>query len=100
MAKVQFPDGTTVQAVGIYERRSEHPDRDYGLSTLTRYRTATPLSEAWTRAGIRIGLGGGDPAGSPDGRVEVRVLRREKEPTAGDPRTLSPPRHFRRPPLA
>ncbi len=31
MAKVQFPDGTTVRAVGIHERDPENPDRDYGL---------------------------------------------------------------------
>ena len=31
MARVQFPDGTAVQAVGIRERRPENPDRDYGL---------------------------------------------------------------------
>lgn len=48
MAKVQFPDGTTVQAVGIYERRSEHPDRDHGLSTLTRCGSPRGAPTWWT----------------------------------------------------
>ena len=31
MATVQFPDGTTVEAVGIRERRPDKPGRDYGF---------------------------------------------------------------------
>ena len=31
MATVQFPDGTTVEAVGIQERRPDKPGRDYGF---------------------------------------------------------------------
>ena len=31
MATVQFPDGTTVEAVGIQERRPDQPGRDYGF---------------------------------------------------------------------
>jgi protein-tyrosine phosphatase len=31
MASVRFPDGTIVEAVGIWERRPDKPDRDYGF---------------------------------------------------------------------
>jgi Protein-tyrosine phosphatase len=31
MARVRLPDGTTLKAVSIRERRAETPDRDYGL---------------------------------------------------------------------
>ncbi len=31
MATVEFPDGTSVEAVGIGERCEDRPDRDYGL---------------------------------------------------------------------
>jgi protein-tyrosine phosphatase len=31
MAAVRFPDGTTVEAVGIRKRRPNKPDRDYGF---------------------------------------------------------------------
>jgi protein-tyrosine phosphatase len=31
MAEVRFPDGTTVDAVGIRARRADKPSRDYGL---------------------------------------------------------------------
>ena len=43
---------------------------------------------------LRWGQRNGDQVGSLDGWVEVRVLRREREPTAGDPRTQSPVPHF------
>ena len=31
VATVQFPDGTTVEAVGIQERRPDTPGWDYGF---------------------------------------------------------------------
>jgi hypothetical protein len=36
MARVRFPDGTTVEAVGIADRRPDKVDRDYGLYLDTR----------------------------------------------------------------
>ena len=38
MAMVQFPDCTTVEAVGIGERRADKPERDYGLYLDPRWR--------------------------------------------------------------
>ena len=38
MATVQFPDGTTVEAVGIRERRADKPGRDYGFYLDTSWR--------------------------------------------------------------
>ena len=38
MAKVHFPDGTTVEAVGIGDRRVDNADRDYGLYLDARWR--------------------------------------------------------------
>src|SRR5512146_427877 len=38
VARVRFPDGTTVEAVGIQERRADKPDRDYGLYLDARWR--------------------------------------------------------------
>lgn len=38
MARVQFPDGTTVEAVGIQERRPDKPGRDYGFYLDARWR--------------------------------------------------------------
>jgi protein-tyrosine phosphatase len=38
VATVQFPDGTTVEAVGIQERRPDKPGRDYGFYLDARWR--------------------------------------------------------------
>jgi hypothetical protein len=38
VATVQFPDGTTVEAVGIQERRPDKPSRDYGFYLDARWR--------------------------------------------------------------
>ncbi len=38
MARVEFPDGTSVEAVGIGERREDKGGRDYGLYLDARWR--------------------------------------------------------------
>lgn len=53
MATLKFPDGTTVQAVGLYQRREEDPMPDYGLYLDDRWQpTWNARIVAWEDFGL------------------------------------------------
>jgi hypothetical protein len=55
MARVQFPDGACVEAVGIIDREPNRPDRDYGLYFDAAWQPTWPAAVIdWKDCGLPV----------------------------------------------
>jgi hypothetical protein len=85
VATVPFPDGTTVEAVGIQERRPDKPGREYGFYLDARWRpTWTADVIEWEDVGL--------PADAEATAEAIcKTFRRAKHGARLDPSCAGPP---------